>query len=82
MTLTLRNVPDAVHQALKAQALRNRRSVNQEVLAVVEKEVMPAQPSRAEVVAGIIARTDALRAKMKGFMTAEEIDAAIEEGRP
>ncbi len=45
------------------------------------EEALPKQPSRAEVVADIIARTHAARAKMKRFITDEEIEAAKEEGR-
>ena len=45
------------------------------------EEALPKQPSLAEVVADIIARTQAARAKMKRFITDEEIEAAKEEGR-
>ena len=32
-TLTIRNMPDALHEALKERAKKNRRSMNQEVIA-------------------------------------------------
>ena len=85
-TLTIRNLPDGLHVRLKEQAKRNRRSLNQEVIA--ELETAPSFPTpqnedernkaRAEA---MIAKVNQLRGGMKRFMTAEEIDAAIEEGR-
>lgn len=43
-TLTLKEVPSAVHEALKQQARAHRRSLNQEVLYCLEQIV--AQHSR------------------------------------
>lgn len=34
--LTIRNLPDELHARLKEQAKRNRRSLNQEVIAELE----------------------------------------------
>lgn len=79
-TLTLHNFPDTLHDTLKRLARAHHRSVDEEAVAVFE-QALPKQPSREEVIADIIARTDAARAKMKRFMTDEEIDAAVEEGR-
>jgi len=36
--LTIRGCPDGVHQALKARARANRRSLSKEVLTVLERE--------------------------------------------
>jgi plasmid stability protein len=36
--LTIRGCPDGVHQALKAKARANRRSLSKEVLTVLERE--------------------------------------------
>jgi plasmid stability protein len=35
-TLTIKNIPDPVYRQLKRQASRHRRSLNQEVIAVLE----------------------------------------------
>jgi plasmid stability protein len=35
-TLTIKNIPDSVYRALKRQAGRHRRSLNQEVIALLE----------------------------------------------
>jgi plasmid stability protein len=79
-TLTLHNFPDALHDTLKRLARTHRRSVDEEAVAVFE-QALPKPPSREEEIADIIARTHAARARMKRFMTDEEIDAAVEEGR-
>ena len=38
-TITVRNVPDHVHQHLKRRAEEHRRSLNQEVIRVLEETV-------------------------------------------
>ena len=35
-TLTIKNIPDPVYRELKRQASRHRRSLNQEVIALLE----------------------------------------------
>jgi len=82
-TLTIRNLPEDLHVQLKERALRNRRSLNQEVIAeLVERAESRDNPEartlRAEE---MIARVAQLRKGMRGFMTAEEIDLARQEGR-
>ena len=85
-TLTIRNLPDDVHARLRAQARRNRRSLNQEIIAELARV---SGQSEADGVAiarermrQAIRETEKIRAGMKRFMTAKEIDEAIEEGRP
>ncbi len=82
-TLTIRNLPEAVHAELKSRARENRRSLNQEVIAElinrnahVRNEADDRWRARA-----MIARARQLRVGMKRFMTAGEIDSAVEEGR-
>jgi antitoxin FitA len=85
-TLTIRNLPDELHLLLKERAKRNRRSVNQEVIA--ELSAVPGFMDDAARIAAsrermrrVTAEIDAVRSRMTGFMSTEEIDAAIEEGR-
>jgi len=85
-TLTIRSLPDDVHQRLKGQAKRNRRSLNQEVIAELSAELnSKSDGDRAAAAkerwaqANILAED--LRSKMTTFMTAAEIDEAIKEGR-
>lgn len=81
-TLTIRNLPDDLHAALKKRALLNRRSLNQEVIAELSGV---AGPSRTEEARkrweDANALVDEMRSRMTSFATAEEIDAAIKEGR-
>lgn len=39
LTLTLKNVPEELHALLKKSAAKNRRSLNSEILARLEREV-------------------------------------------
>ena len=39
LTLTLKNIPDALHARLKASAARNRRSLNSEILVRLEQDI-------------------------------------------
>jgi antitoxin FitA len=81
MTLTLRNVPEAIHQRLKQQAQRNRRSLNQEAVAVFETALVPEMQSREAEIARILREIDQDRSLMKNFASAQEIDEARVEGR-
>lgn len=81
-TMTIRGVPDELHVALKERARRNRRSMNQQVVEelnrVVSGETEEQSRARVEEEIGSAAQ---LRSRMKRFLTAEEIDVAIQEGR-
>lgn len=85
-TLTIRNLPEELHHSLKLRAKRNHRSVNQEVIA--ELSAVPDFTDEAARLAAsrkrmrrVTAEIDGIRERMNGFMSGEEIDAAIEEGR-
>lgn len=78
-TLTIRNLPEELHETLKIRAKRNHRSLNQEVIAELS-QVETAEDRKARVEQEI-SEIDALRARAKRFLTAEEIDAAKREGR-
>ena len=84
-TLTIRNLPDELHETLKLRAKRNRRSLNQEVIAELASAsgaVMEGDAERKRVRAEeMIGMVKDLRSRMTHFMTAEEIDAAKREGR-
>jgi plasmid stability protein len=49
-TITVRNVPDHIHQHLKQRAKEHRRSLNQEVLQVLEDTVVESPPSDSQAV--------------------------------
>ena len=73
-TLTLRNVPDSVLRALRGRARRNRRSMQKEIMSILE-EVAIDRASSVEQLA-------ALRRRLAANMTLDEVHSAIEEGRP
>jgi hypothetical protein len=84
-TMTIRDVPEDLHAALKERARRNRRSLNQQVITELGGTDFPGpvddrdrKRRRAEEV---IAMVESMRSRMKRFMTADEIDAAKKEGR-
>lgn len=71
-TLVLKNFPDAVHERLKLQAERNRRSVTQEAIVLIESgitvpRIAPTLPTPVAVKGGPLRRG--------------EIEAWIAEGR-
>jgi len=81
-TLTIRDLPEPLHAALKERARRNRRSLNQQVIEDLSRiEVVETEEERSLRVEREIQWATELRSRMRGFMTAEEIDAAKREGR-
>ena len=73
-TLTLRNVPEPVLRALRSRARRNRRSVQKELLSILEEATID-RASRVK-------QLSALRARLGANMSIDEINDAIDEGRP
>jgi antitoxin FitA len=79
-TLTLKNVPDALYELLKAAAALHRRSLNSEAIVCLESVLIPTNIMPNER----LTRARALRAnfsKDKVF-TPEDIDSLKREGRP
>lgn len=81
-TLTIRNVPEELHQALKERAKKNRRSVNQEVIAELGEVAGGSQEEgKRNRAMQMIALVGELRKELQGTLSAEEIRVAIDEGR-
>jgi antitoxin FitA len=76
-TLTLKNIPDAIYERLKASAAANHRSLNGEAIVCLEKALRPNKVSVEER----LRRADELRARVRGEITPEQIDAYKREGR-
>ena len=76
--ITLKSLPASLHRSLKSRAARHKRSLNQEVIAVLEEAVAPSK--RVDVEA-MIERTRRLRESIKLQLTPEQIDAFKREGR-
>ncbi|MGF1645011.1 MAG: hypothetical protein ACFCUJ_15340 [Thiotrichales bacterium] len=78
-TLTLKNVPDAIYERLKASAATHRRSLNSEAIVCLEMVLLPTKPALAER----LARARELRASLpQGAFRVSGIDAAKRQGRP
>lgn len=79
VTLTLKNIPDAVYDRLKLSAEAHRRSMNSEAIVCLESVLLPEKISPAER----LARARELRAALpKGKFLARDIDPLKREGRP
>lgn len=77
-TLTLKNVPDAVYERLKAAAETHRRSLNSEAIVCLESVLLPGKMSVGER----LARARELRASLQqSKFKAKDIDAAKQQGR-
>lgn len=83
----IRNVPDALHTRLKKRAMKNNRSLNQEVIAELSawtesmgtgEQALKRSRARTKQ-AGT--QVEQLRKRMKYFMKASQIDQAVAEGR-
>jgi plasmid stability protein len=74
---TLKAVPPALHRQLKARALLNRRSLNQEVLAILEAALAPS-PKDVEA---RIEESRRFRESLGIWTAPEEIDALKRAGQ-
>lgn len=77
-TLTLKNVPDDLHQRLKERAARNGRSLNREAIRCLDDASRRLDPDT------LLEEAAAFRAKLaeRGVcVTDGDIEAAIEDGR-
>lgn len=78
-TLTLKNLPDALHARLAAAARRNRRSLNNEAIVCLEAGLGADASPVEEQLAQIRALRDSLGPHS---FDPDEIDAFKREGRP
>ena len=79
-TITVKNIPDDVYSRLKKQAKYNRRSVNSEVIVLMERATI-AYRTDADA-ERIFADAKALRDSIDFVVTEEDINHAKNEGRP
>ena len=77
-TLTLKNIPDAVYERLRASAGLNRRSLNSEAIVCLESVLLPSRMTTGEQ----LQRARELRASLGFRVTARDLDAFKREGRP
>ena len=78
MNITLKDVPPALHRKLKQRAQRNRRSLNGEVLTILER----VSDDRPWPDTELLERIREVRAEMTGEISEELLKAARLKGRP
>jgi len=71
-TIIIGDLPDALHERLKAQAKRNHRSLTREAVALIERHLDNSRPP--------LELPPPLRLKA-GPLTIKQIEAAIAKGR-
>ena len=75
-TLVVKNLPEQLHERLKAQAEQHHRSMTKEVVALIEQGLLAPRSSR-----GTARPLPPLVRLSSGPVTAEWIEAAIADGR-
>jgi len=77
--LTIKNIPSDLYDELKIIAKQHHRSINSEVIVCLKRSLLPKRISPNERLSTI----QAIRSQVKpNTITAEDIDQAINEGRP
>ncbi len=78
--LTVRNIPDDLYLDLKKKAGKARRSLNNEVIHLIEEGLHSDRPSKEEM----LRQADELRQRLAHLspLTDDLIRQAKEEGRP
>ena len=75
--ITVKNIPDSNYNKLKQQAQTQHRSMNSEIIACLERTVEPKRVSPDE----ILRQARMMRKKVRGSLSTEEIQDAINQGR-
>ncbi len=78
-TITVKNVPDDLYDKLKALAKEHRRSINNEVIMIIESHLEPRERSMEEM----LAHARGIRELTTGYkISDEQIDEFKRQGRP
>jgi hypothetical protein len=77
-TITVKNIPEDVYERLKEQAKLNRRSINSEIITLMEHALMSYRVDPEE----ILESARVIRESLDFVATEEEINQAKNEGRP
>jgi plasmid stability protein len=75
---TLKNIPEDLYKKVKERAQRNNRSINGEIISILNAATAPNHVP----VDVILARARALRERTRGCLTDDFINQAKREGRP
>ncbi|MTI89679.1 MAG: Arc family DNA-binding protein [Balneolaceae bacterium] len=77
-SITVKNIPEEIYNRVREQAKAHHRSINSEIIACLERTVKPQQLSSDD----ILHEARRLLKKVKGNLSSEEIESAINQGRP
>ena len=77
MNVTLKDIPSDLHQQLRLRAQSHGRSLNKEVLTILESVISPVKRSPKDLLKQIEAR----REQMNVYLTEDTINDVISEGR-
>jgi plasmid stability protein len=77
-TITLKNIPAPLHEALKRRALSHRRSLNSEAIECLERVLL----GKPMDVPAYLTQVRSLRAATPGQLSEDLIREARETGRP
>ncbi len=86
MNLLIRNIPTETHQKIRERAKKNHRSLNQEILFLLDEISFQETEEeriqkRREHLLQVSKRIDDIRKQINVFATCEEIDHAKKERR-
>lgn len=77
-SITLKNIPAPLYQKIKKRAKAQHRSINSEIIACLEQAAQSNRVSSEEV----LYQARQIRAGIQSGLTEQEIQDAIDEGRP
>jgi plasmid stability protein len=76
--ITVKDVPAKLHQRLKARALAHRRSLNREIVALLEAAAAPQKMDPD----ALLAHAASLRRRVAGRLTDSDLEELRNAGRP
>ena len=79
VNITLKNIPEEIYKQLRKRAKSNERSINGEILFMLKRHLAAEERANPE---DIIREAREFRKKVKGTISLEELEKAINEGRP
>jgi plasmid stability protein len=77
-TITIKNIPDELHEALKKKASLQRRSLNNEIIACLEASLR----SLPVDLDSFLYKTQVLREQVSGRLSNKDLKILKNEGRP
>ena len=77
MNITIKDVPKNLHNFLKERAVNHGRSLNKEVLDILERTLIPSKISPKD----LLTRIEERRNRLPHIVRDKELRAIIKEGR-